>query len=112
MSSRDSKITDVRAKLGEALQAGRFTQALELCGLIEEQKPDEPRWSRRKGDLLHRLGREAEAVLAYQRAVELYAAQGFVARATATAKVMLAIDPSKGDVREQVDPEPDQMLLQ
>ena len=105
MGRRDSKSIDLRAELSEALEAGQMNQALELYELIEKQKPDEPRWSHRKGDLLRRMGREADAVRAYERAVELYAARGFDARAAATAKVMLAIDPSRGEVLEQVDPE-------
>jgi CRP-like cAMP-binding protein len=50
------------------------------------------------------MGRKADAALAYERAVDLYAAKGFVARAAAMAKVILAIDPSKGEVLERVDP--------
>jgi Flp pilus assembly protein TadD len=105
MRKRDRKTTDLRAQLSKALQTGRVTKALELYELIEKQKPAEPRWSHRKGDLLRRMGRQVEAVLAYEHAVDLYAARGFDARAAATAKLMLAIDPSKGEVLERVDPE-------
>jgi hypothetical protein len=51
------------------------------------------------------LGRNAEAVLAYERAVQLYSARGFEACAVATAKLLLAIDPSKAAVLERVNPE-------
>lgn len=98
MRNSDSKTIDLRAQLGKALQATRFTQALDLYELIEKRKPDEPRWAHRKGDLLRRMGRGADAVIAYERAVHLYSARGFDARATATAKLVLAIDPSKGEV--------------
>jgi len=103
MRNTESKTIDLRAQLSKALQAGRFTQALDLYELIEKRKPDEPRWAHRKGDLLRRLGRNAEAVLAYERAVQLYSAKGFEARAVATAKLLLAIDPSKAAVLERVD---------
>jgi predicted RNA polymerase sigma factor len=92
MRRRESKTIDLRAQLSKALQTGRLAQALELYELIENRKRDEPRWPHRKGDLLHRMGRDAEAVLAYERAVHLYAARGFDARAAATEKLMLAID--------------------
>ena len=105
MRRRNSKTMDLRAQLSQALETGQMEQALDLYELIEKQKPDEPRWSHRKGDLLRRMGREADAVRAYERAVELYAAKGFDARAVATAKVMLAIDPNRGEVLEQIDPE-------
>ncbi|MGB8332251.1 MAG: cyclic nucleotide-binding domain-containing protein [Polyangiales bacterium] len=105
MFRRTSKTTNFRALLGKALKAERLHEALDLYELIEKQQADEPRWSHRRGDLLQRMGRKADAVLAYERAVDLYAAQGFVARAAAMAKVILAIDPSKGEVLERVDPE-------
>ena len=105
MRRRDSKTTDLCELLSKALQTRRLAQALELYELIETRKPDEPRWAHRKGDLLGRLGRNDEAVLAYERAVQLYSARGFEARAVATAKLLLAIDPSKAEALERVDPE-------
>jgi Flp pilus assembly protein TadD len=92
---RRSKTTDLRAQLNKALQTGRVGQALDLYELIEKREPDEPRWCHRKGDLLRRMGRDADAVLAYEHAVDLYTARGFDARAAATAKLMLAIDPTQ-----------------
>ncbi len=88
-------------ELAKALSSQRVNQALDLYELIENQDPDEPRWSHRKGDLLRRMGRKADAVLAYERCVELYAAKGFVARAAAMAKVILEIEPSKVEVLER-----------
>ena len=105
MFRRPSKTINLRAQLTKALKAERLHEALDIYELIEKQQKDEPRWSHRRGDLLQRMGRKADAVLAYERAVDLYAAQGFVARAAAMAKVILAIDPTKGEVLERVDPE-------
>jgi len=105
MFRRPSKRIDLRTQLSEALKADRLHEALDIYELIEKQLKDEPRWSHRRGDLLQRLGRKADAVAAYERAVSLYAEKGFVARAAAMAKVILAIDPSKADVLERVDPE-------
>jgi len=101
---RSSKTTNLKAALAAALKKERLHEALDLYELIETQKPDEPRWPHRRGDLLQRVGRKAEAVVAYERAVELYATQGFVARAAAMAKLVVAIDPTKGEVLERVDP--------
>lgn len=110
MFRRRSGTTNLREELAEAINAERVNHALELYELIEKQHPGEPRWPHRKGDLLQRMGRKADAVLAYERSVELYAAKGFVARAAAMAKLILAIDPSKGEVLERVDPEVAQKL--
>lgn len=100
---RDSTTVDLRAELSKALEHRRMSEALDIYELIEKRKPDEPRWSHRKGDLLLRIGREADALRAYERAAHLYSAQGFDARAIATAKLVLAIDPSEGAVLEQVN---------
>jgi tetratricopeptide (TPR) repeat protein len=100
---RESTTLDLRVELNRALEHGRMIEALEIYELVEERKPDEPRWSHRKGDLLRRIGREADALRAYERAAHLYSARGFDARAAATAKLILAIDPSKGAVRDHVN---------
>jgi hypothetical protein len=46
------------------------------------------------------MGRGPDAVIAYERAVHLYSAKGFDARATATAKLVLRLDPNRGEVLE------------
>jgi tetratricopeptide (TPR) repeat protein len=99
----DSQTTELSTELSRALTAERFDQALDLYELIEKRKPDEPRWAHRKGDLLRRMGRGPEAVLAYERAVHLYSEKGFDARASATARLLLAIDPTKRDVLDWAD---------
>lgn len=100
---RESSTMDLRAELNRALEHRRTIEALEIYELVEQRKPDEPRWSHRKGDLLRRMGRDADALRAYERAAYLYSARGFDARAVATAKLISAIDPSKAHVLEQVN---------
>jgi tetratricopeptide (TPR) repeat protein len=107
---RESTTTDLRAELNSALAHRRIIEALEIYELVEKRKPDEPRWSHRKGDLLRRIGRKADALRAYEHAAYLYSARGFDARAVATAKLMLAIDPSKGEVLERVNRVADRRL--
>jgi len=92
MRKRNSSVTDLHAQVSSALRFGRVAEALELYERIEKRKPNEPRWSHRRGDLLRKLGREQDALIAYQRAVELYAAKGFEARAAATAKLMQQLE--------------------
>jgi tetratricopeptide (TPR) repeat protein len=109
---RESSTMDLRAELNKALEQGRMNEALKLYELVEARKPDEPRWSQRKGDLLHRIGRKAEALRAYERAVDLYSAKGFNELATAIARLMLRIDPSRSDVLERVNRVADRGLEQ
>lgn len=105
--SRTAKLRDA---LQQALRKERFPAALGVYDQLAEAEPTEPRWPHRKGDLLRRLNDDASAVRAFERAVDLYATQGFVARAAALAKVILQIDPSRRDILERVDPEAAQRL--
>ena len=73
MRRRNTITNDLRDELSKALRAGRLSEALALYELIEKRKPEEPRWPHRKGDLLHRMGRRGDAVVAYERAIQLYA---------------------------------------
>ena len=105
--SRTAKLRDA---LQQALRKERFPAALSVYDQLAEAEPTEPRWPHRKGDLLRRLNDDDRAVRAFERAVDLYATQGFVARAAALAKVILQIDPSRRDILERVDPEAAQRL--
>lgn len=100
-----SKTVNLHQELSRALCAGRVNRALDIYELLEQRNPDEPRWSHRKGELLQRMGRNADAADSYERSVELYASKGFVARAAAMAKMILAIDPRRVDVLDRVSPE-------
>lgn len=102
MSSSRSR--NLREKLQTALRKERLREALGHYETLELLEPNEPRWPHRKGDLLKRLGRPQPAVISYERAVVLYAQQGFVARAAAMAKVVIGIDPERRDILERVDP--------
>ncbi len=100
------KRTDVDAlqqKLQVALEKQRHDAAVELYEELARAERKEPRWPHRKGDLLRRMGRKAEAVSAYERAIELYAAQGFVARAAAVVKLALEVDPARTDLLDRIE---------
>jgi CRP-like cAMP-binding protein len=100
VSGRQSR--RLRESLQRALERERLTEALGHYEALETIEPGEPRWPHRKGDLLKRLGRRNKAIEAYERAVELYAERGFVARAAAMAKVVLGLAPERIDVLERV----------
>ncbi|MGB5192350.1 MAG: cyclic nucleotide-binding domain-containing protein [Polyangiales bacterium] len=105
-----SRSRKLRNQLQALLLKERFGEALDCYRQLERMEADEPRWPHRRGDLLKRLGRLEEAVDSYERAVDLYAKLGFVARAAAMAKVVMAIDPDRTDVLERVAPEPARKL--
>jgi CRP-like cAMP-binding protein len=97
--SRSRKLRD---KLNQALAKERLGEALRYYDALEGVEPDEPRWPHRKGDVLKRLARRQEAADSYERAVDLYARRGFVARAAAMAKVVTGIAPEREEIFERV----------
>jgi CRP-like cAMP-binding protein len=101
----DREVANLSELLNEALRQEQLDLALKLYVELESLEPTEPRWAHRKGDLLARLDRTDEAVASFERAVDLYAAEGFLTRAIAMAKVILGFDPTRTDVIERVDPE-------
>lgn len=100
-----SRSRKLREKLNNALRRERLTEALRLYEALETVESQEPRWPHRKGDLLKRLGRPHDAVESYERAIDLYAQQGFVARAAAMAKVVMGIVPEREGVLSRVTPD-------
>lgn len=101
--SNQIPVETLREDLTVALQKEKFDVALATYLLLEDAEPDEARWPQRKGDLFLRLKKPQDAIKAYERAVDLYAKEGFVARAAAMAKVILGLDPSRKDVLARVD---------
>jgi len=100
-----SQSRNLRQKLHSALRRERLAEALRQYQALQEVEPQEARWPHRKGDLLKRLGRPNEAIEAYEQAIDLYAQQGFVARAAAMAKVVMGIAPDRVDVLARVKPD-------
>lgn len=108
MASNRSR--QLRGNLQRALEKERHGEALRIYEALEIVEPSEPRWPHRKGDLLKRLGRKHAAVSAYETAVDLYAALGFVARAAAMAKVVMGVDPTRTDIMQRVNLDPARRL--
>lgn len=102
MASPES-VETLRETLNVQLQKEKLSEALATYQALEQAEPDEPRWPQRKGDLLLRMKQPKDAIASYERAVDLYAKEGFVARAAAMAKVILGLDPTRKDVLARVD---------
>src|SRR5688572_31537375 len=101
--AQEVRIETLRELLNVQLQKEKLSDALATYLELESMEPDEPRWPQRKGDLYLRMKQPKDAIAAYERAVDLYAKEGFVARAAAMAKVILGLDPSRRDVLARVD---------
>ncbi|HKP63767.1 MAG TPA: tetratricopeptide repeat protein, partial [Polyangiales bacterium] len=106
----EKALRKLREKLDKLLAANRNDEAVELLAELVRAEPTNARWAHKRGDLLRRLGRNAEAVDAYTQAVDIYASSGFIARAVAMAKTVLSMDPKRTDVLSKVDPNAAQQL--
>jgi CRP-like cAMP-binding protein len=101
----ERRLARLRKRLDRALENDDLVSALEVLALLQEADPRTPRWSHKRGDLLRKQNDVKEAIRCYATAVDLYADQGFIARAVAMARTILDLDPSRIDVLERVDPE-------
>jgi len=95
---------DLRDQLDQAILDDDDERALALYDELAEKYPEEPRWPHRRGELLLRMEEEEKALDSFEQAVDLYAAEGFIAKAAALAKMMLEVAPDREAVLERVDP--------
>jgi CRP-like cAMP-binding protein len=98
-------IRKLRKALDKALAKDDAERAEEALVGLAELDPRTPRWPQKRGDLLRKQGKRAEAIKCYGAAADLYADQGFLARAVAMARTVLDLDPRRIDVLERVDPQ-------
>jgi CRP-like cAMP-binding protein len=108
--SEDKALRRTRAKLIKALEENRELEAIELLAELRRVEPDNARWPHKQGELLRQLGHHAQAAQVFEKAVGLYAKQGFIARAVAMAKTVVELDPSRISILERIDPQAAQLL--
>lgn len=92
MARRD--VRSLRDAATSASSEGKHRKALELYLELEQIEPQSPDWAKRAAETYRRLGKNREAIAAYDRAVDRYAQTGFLVQAIAVCKVILQIDPS------------------
>lgn len=90
MAKDTRKLKDQAQK---AVNKGKHTKALDLYLELEAAEPKDGSWARRAASMYKRLGRDAEYVLALERAADKYGKAGFVVKAIAVCKMILAEEP-------------------
>jgi CRP-like cAMP-binding protein len=91
MARRDP--SKLKTEATRALDKGKYRKALECYLELEQLESRDGAWSRRAADMHRRLGDNAGCVAALQRAAERYAAAGFLVKAVAVCKMILAAEP-------------------
>jgi len=103
MAPRNEQSDKLRRQLDKAIEKGRTKEAVAALAELEKLEPKEPRWPQRQGDLLRRDGRTADAEEAYLRALGVYSQQGFLPQAVALAKVVVALNPARAAILDQIN---------
>lgn len=97
------RIAELRGQFDEARRKGKMDRAREALEELTRLEPGEPRWPHQLGEVFRRTGDTKAAADAYEVATDLYAREGFVARAVAMAKTLLQLDPTRGAALARVD---------
>jgi tetratricopeptide (TPR) repeat protein len=92
----------LREEAHAAVAAGDHWRALQLYEQLCAAEPGEPVHFHRAGELLHRVGYQAEAIIRLHRAADLYAKAGFIAKAIACCKMILQIDPHDLEIQYEL----------
>jgi cAMP-dependent protein kinase regulator len=84
----------LREDAANAVARGKHEVALELYSELEALEPTVPSWPKRIGEAHRRLGDDARAVVAFERAVDRYVADGLLVQAIGVCKMILQIAPT------------------
>jgi CRP-like cAMP-binding protein len=95
MSRRDARA--LRDELAAAIDRGKFKRAVECILELEQLEPRDGSWPKRAAEVYRRIGRNRDAIAAYERAAERYAQAGFLVQAIAVCKQILQIDPQHSE---------------
>src|SRR5262249_31704921 len=87
----------LREEAAAATAAGKYKKALSAYLDLEHLEPRDAQWPKRAAETLRRLGKDKEAIDAFNRAADRYAQNGFLVQAIAVCKLILQIDPQHAD---------------
>ena len=85
MARKDAR--GLRDEAGQAATEGKHKRALECYVELEQLEPADPNWPKRAAEIYRRLGKNREAVAAYDCAAERYAQGGFLVQSIAVSKI-------------------------
>ncbi|MBI5531305.1 MAG: cyclic nucleotide-binding domain-containing protein [Deltaproteobacteria bacterium] len=103
MGTDEDRGRALRATLEKALEKDKPKDVVASLQGLEKLEPAEPRWPQKLGDYLLRRGNKGEAEVAYLRAFDVLARQGFLPRAVAMAKLIVELNPKRGDLLEKIN---------
>lgn len=98
----DPRVQGLLDQLDAALKANERGDAIDAYEQLEALQPGDARWPHHRGNLLRDLGSRIEAANAYEKAIDLYAAENQLSRAISMAQVLLELEPARIDILERI----------
>lgn len=92
----------LREEATAAVAAGKHKRALECYLELERLEPSDAQWPKRAGETYRRLGKQRDAIAAFERAAERYAQNGFLVQAIAVCKLILQLDPAHVETQQRL----------
>ncbi len=89
----DPNFSKLRKRARKARERGKNSQAEAAYAELAELDPSNPRWPHKLGEMRQKLGHKDGAVAAFEKAADAYLEKGFVLKAIALCKMILALDP-------------------
>ena len=100
MARKDARA--LREEAATATAAGKHRRALECYLELERLEPAEPNWPKRVAEIHRRAGKTADAIDAYERAIDRYVRGGFLVQAIAVCKVILQMEPAHAAAQDRL----------
>lgn len=100
MARRDART--LRDAASAAAAEGKHRKALECYLELERLEPADPSWPKRAAETYRRLGKNREALAAYDRTVDRFVQSGFLVQAIAVCKVILQLDPQHEATKQRL----------
>ena len=98
-----SDVRNLKTELTKAIHKGNHKKALGIYLELEKLQPKEGTWPQRAADTYQRLGKLGETIAALLRAATRYTQAGFLLKAIAVCKRVLALEPEHEEARQALD---------
>ncbi len=98
----DAVISAVKEKAESLFSKGRYGEAIEAYGKIKAYGSKDPRIFLRLGDIARKAGDDKASIDYYKEAAGSFTKLGFIVKAIAVCKLIMNIDPSRGDVQDKL----------
>ncbi len=95
-------IITIKNKAEDYFTKGKLKDALDAYESIKSHAGKDPKIPLRIGDICRKMGRDNDAVKAYELSANVFISQGFITKAIGVCKMIMDIDPSLEAVQKKI----------